>query len=208
VFTVKDFTISPLFLYCVLVPEPLSHQLKGCCRAGSLNIAPLHNQPLDKAPKAGHTHCKSRLTQMQMPSRHGRLPNRGSSCLFLSVNSEYCTTPFLSSSSSASSSSSSSSGWHPSCYCQGDAVGSLSAQSDNNKSPMASSRAKKTHDGPGCALSGNLRGGGASSEAGCSLVHVCERERVLCEGEWEREGGKDTPPCLVEIKGAQSVRVD
>lgn len=52
-------------------------------------------------------------------------------------------------------------------------------------------------------------GDGASSEAGCSLVSVWVREG---ESEWYVKGSgrgeKDTPPCLVEIKGALAARVD
>lgn len=71
------------------------------------------------------------------------------------------------------------------------------------------SRATRTHDALGSAHRppsvGDLLGAGASSEAGCSLVSVCEREPGMLRGvgeESEREGKGYASPCLVEIKGA------
>lgn len=68
----------------------------------------------------------------------------------------------------------------------------MRARPGNYKTPMASSRAKRTHGGLGSALGGNLMGCGASSEAGCRLVRVrvcvCVLER---ESEWYVKGSAE-----------------
>lgn len=112
-FTGRDFTPTRCFFWRLIFtvclvstpPDCPSTRAKGCCRALSLNIAPLHkhswtNHQKQVIPQETRTpppplRAKSRLTQLQIPvaSRHRRLPNRVSPCLFLSVNLEYSEHP-------------------------------------------------------------------------------------------------------------------
>ena len=232
---------QPIFLLCPLDSIPLSSPPKDAARgARELKYcAAAQPQPLDRSPKSRsgekprtrapqRTLCgvckekinknKSRLTQLQIPvaSRHRQTSSEQGVSLFISERQirDTLTPPFLSSfsSSSTTSSSSSSFGWHPSCYCRGDAVGSPSAQPDNinnNNTERAmflfsppERQGRTTHlalpTAPPHPSVGDLLGAGASSEAGCSLVSVCERETGMWRGvgeENERERGeKDTPP--------------
>lgn len=181
------YFIHPLSSLCPAMSALVSEAQDWC-----LNVPPLHNQPLNKSPKAGQlqentsptaAHWKSRLTQFTDPFLLPAADVFQTRCPVVYF-SEHSHTP------SFPPPFSSSFGWHPLCYSWGDAEGSLRARPGNYKTPMASSRAKRTHGGLGSALGGNLMGCGASSEAGCRLVRVrvCVLER---ESEWYVKGSAE-----------------